>query len=126
MQFAITGANGYFGSYLCRRFEECGHNVRRLQRAQNLSEHQECTAFSLEQPTEIDLSGVDVLIHCAYDFSLKRWDDIKRINATNTKLFFEAAIAQGVAHIVFVSSMSAFEGCLSNYGKAKHDVENLP
>ena len=38
---------------------------------------------------------------------------------------FEAARAAGVGKIIFISSISAFDGCRSLYGKAKLEIEKI-
>jgi nucleoside-diphosphate-sugar epimerase len=69
------------------------------------------------------LSKLDILIHCAYDFSLRRWEDIYETNVNGTLKLFESARKDGVRRIIFISSMSAFTGCRSMYGRAKLEVE---
>ena len=65
------------------------------------------------------LTGVGALVHCAYDFAPSRWKEIETINITGSERLFQAARAAGVAKIVCISSLSAFAGCRSLYGKAK-------
>jgi nucleoside-diphosphate-sugar epimerase len=70
-------------------------------------------------------NGVGVLIHCAYDFGPTSWDAIRRVNVEGTRSLFSAARAGGVETIVFISSISAFDGCQSLYGKAKLATEAI-
>ena len=62
-------------------------------------------------------------VHCAYDFKPSSWAEIYQANILGSRFCFEAAIQAGVGRRVFVSSMSAYEGCCSMYGKAKLAVE---
>lgn len=79
--------------------------------------------FSLEEPVDAkSLGGLDFLVHCAYDFKPKRWDDIKRVNAGGSIRLLQAANKSGVK-AVFISTMSAFDDCTSNYGRAKLEIE---
>jgi nucleoside-diphosphate-sugar epimerase len=115
--FAITGTNGFVGSVLSKNLQEHGHQVIALQRRDG---------FVLGQkiPSEL-LRDVDVLVHVAWDLKLTAWEDMERTNVRGSVDLFQQAIALGVKKIVFVSSMSAFEGCRSWYGRAKLAVENF-
>jgi len=62
-------------------------------------------------------------VHCAYDFRPVRWQDIERINVQGSIRVLQAAKQAGVERLVFISSISAFEGCSSLYGKAKLAIE---
>jgi nucleoside-diphosphate-sugar epimerase len=70
------------------------------------------------------LQNVDALIHCAYDFSALRWKDILKKNVEGSKRLFQDAKAAGVSRIVLISTMSAFPGCRSLYGRAKLLIED--
>ncbi|HXC98636.1 MAG TPA: NAD-dependent epimerase/dehydratase family protein, partial [Verrucomicrobiae bacterium] len=69
------------------------------------------------------LPQADVLLHCAHDFTLYDWKKIHDINVLGAERLFEAARTAGVNRQVFISSMSAFEGCKSMYGRAKLEIE---
>jgi nucleoside-diphosphate-sugar epimerase len=71
----------------------------------------------------INWTGIDALVHCAWDFRLTRWADIERINIRGSIRLMEAAREAGVRRGVFISSLSCFEGCRSLYGKGKLAVE---
>jgi nucleoside-diphosphate-sugar epimerase len=68
--------------------------------------------------------GVDVLIHCAWDMRESAHDAAFTTNVAGTQRLLLAAEAAG-ARNVFISSMSAFAGCESNYGQAKLAAERL-
>ena len=108
---AITGATGYVGSNLATRFERDGWTVVR-------------TTFRLGDDVDAsDVRGLDALVHCAYDFRPVSWADIHRVNVDGSRKLFEAAAAEGVGRVVVLSTISAFEGCRSLYGKAKLEIE---
>jgi nucleoside-diphosphate-sugar epimerase len=71
------------------------------------------------------LQGARALVHCAYDFSPRRWEDIAAINVAGSQKLLEAARKAGVGSVVLISSLSAFNGCRSLYGKAKLEIEGL-
>ena len=84
----------------------------------------EFRAFALpDEPEKEIFKDVDVLIHCAYDFVVSSWDEINRVNVEGGLKLFRAAREAGVKRIIFISTMSAFEGCKSLYGKAKLKLE---
>ena len=121
MKVAITGASGYVGSGLSKGFQNHGHEVLALSR-------RPCTprsfSYSLDDdPRQLPWEGVDVLIHSAYDFTLRTWQEILKTNINASIALLQAAREAGVRHLVFISSMSAFDGCRSNYGKAKRMIE---
>ena len=72
---AITGANGYLGKAMVRAFGEAGWVVESLvRRPEQLQTN--AHRFVLGETCDPKLlSGVDVLIHCAWDFSPGTWDD---------------------------------------------------
>ncbi len=71
------------------------------------------------------LKDVDALIHAAHDFRAFGAEEQRRVNVEGSRLLFEAARGAGVRRIVAVSSISAFEGCRSDYGRAKLQLEDL-
>ncbi|MGI8548771.1 MAG: NAD-dependent epimerase/dehydratase family protein [Gemmatimonadaceae bacterium] len=118
---AVTGANGYVGSSIARSLEEQGLGVVRLQRS---GQGDAVRRFALGEPVDPTVfQGVSSLVHCAYDFNAAGWLDIERANVTGSLDLFQAARDAGVQTIIFISSMSAFEGCRSMYGRAKLEVE---
>jgi nucleoside-diphosphate-sugar epimerase len=70
------------------------------------------------------LSGIDVLVHTAHDFGPLEWESIVHVDVEGARYLFKAAQEAGVGRILFVSTMAAFEGCKSMYGKAKLLIEN--
>lgn len=122
---AITGANGYVGSAIASYFSRKGYRIVALTRREPSSEFDHIP-FSLEnglEPGALRKRRVDVIIHCAYDFGPVSWADIKRVNVDGTRRLFQAAKHEGVSRIIVVSTISAFAGCSSLYGKAKLEME---
>jgi nucleoside-diphosphate-sugar epimerase len=111
---AVTGATGYVGSRIADALERTGTTVVRLGRSD----------FTLESgidPARLD--RVDALIHAAWDFGARTWRDIDRINVAGSTRLLEDAATAGVPRLVFISTLSAFPGCRSMYGRAKLAVE---
>jgi nucleoside-diphosphate-sugar epimerase len=108
---AITGATGYVGSQLAGRFERDGWKVVK-------------TRFRLGDDIRPDVLGdCEALVHCAYDFRPVSWAEIHRVNVDGSRSLLDAAAAAGVGRIVVLSTISAFDGCRSLYGRAKLEIE---
>lgn len=120
----VTGAGGYVGGRLRDRLEREGWRV--IAWARQPEPDSGGVAFRLGQEVDSDLfKGVRALVHCAYDFGPRRWEDIAAINITGSQKLLEAARKAGVGSVVFISSLSAFAGCRSLYGKAKLEIESF-
>jgi nucleoside-diphosphate-sugar epimerase len=128
MRCAVTGTSGYVGSRISAYLSARGWTVFEFARCSNPrpvrgSVH---VPFQLESPVDPAVfrdNRIRVLIHCAYDFRLVKWKDIHRVNVDGSTELMRAAVEGGVDKIIFVSSISAFEGCRSLYGKAKLEIE---
>lgn len=125
MKWAVTGTTGYVGSRIRDFLKKKRCDVYSLSRKPDpLSDH--TLSFSLDRILSPEpLEGLDVLVHCAYDFQVSKWPDIERINIEGTKKLFRTARSAQVKHLIFISSMSAFPGCASQYGKAKLQIEGF-
>ena len=118
---AITGARGYLGSILASKFQIAGWEATLLVREARAKGE---VAFQLGKKIAPEvLKDHQAFVHCAYDFKPSSWAQIYQANILGSRFCFEAAIHAGVGRQVFVSSMSAYEGCCSMYGKAKLAVE---
>ncbi|HKV89323.1 MAG TPA: NAD-dependent epimerase/dehydratase family protein [Candidatus Dormibacteraeota bacterium] len=118
---AITGASGYVGSALARRFERDGWTVTGFSRSAagevrfRLGEDVDPDAFRSRR--------IDALVHTAYDFTPVDWKDIRHVNVVGSQKLLAAAKAGGASRMVVLSSISAFRGCRSLYGRAKLEIE---
>lgn len=124
-RIAITGARGFVGSMLARRFEESGWTVTRFSHTRTTSDD-DTVPFRLGeelQPEVFRDRRIDALVHCAYDFKPVTRDEIRRVNVEGSRKLLAAATAGGVQRIAVVSTISAFEGCRSLYGRAKLQIE---
>lgn len=117
----ITGAHGYLGSELKDYLRRAGWRVVSASRQ---SRDKTDIAYSLGQelPAEA-FRGVHALVHCAYDFGPTSWSEICRVNVSGTQHLLEQAARAEIRNILTISSISAFPGCRSLYGKAKLLIE---
>jgi nucleoside-diphosphate-sugar epimerase len=121
---AITGSNGYVGGCLKNYFGARGWEMLELTRRPAPG----ARAVAFQLGAEIfpqALAGVGALVHCAYDFQPLRWAEIHAVNVEGTRKLIQAARAAGVGKIVCLSSISAYDGCRSLYGKAKLEIEKI-
>lgn len=120
---AVTGASGYLGSALTQGLEHDGWRVRRLARTPAPGDSS-ARHFELGGPVPPELlSGVDLLVHAAYDMGLTRRADIWRVNVRGTERLLAAAGRAGVRRTIVLSSMSAYQGTRQIYGRAKLAIE---
>jgi nucleoside-diphosphate-sugar epimerase len=121
---AITGGNGYVGGCLKNFFASRDWEIFELSRRPRPGPRS--FQFQLGDDLSPDLlSGVTAFVHCAYDFAPLRWDKIAAVNVEGSRKALEAARAANVPKIIFISSISAYDGCRSLYGKAKLEIEKI-
>jgi len=121
---AITGSHGYVGGCFKNYFAARGWDILELARIPEPGGR--AVAFRLgAEISPPALAGADALVHCAYDFRPLRWEEIHAVNVDGTQKLFEAARAAGIGNIICISSISAYDGCRSLYGRAKLEIEKL-
>jgi len=115
---AVTGASGYVGSQVAEHLSASGWTVRRLGRSGS------DVRFDLANPVPASaFDGADALVHLSYDFGCQGWREIERVNVGGSRRLFAAARSAGIERIVCVSTVAAFPGARSNYGRAKLEIE---
>ena len=126
MKVAVTGATGYLGRHVVAALRNRHHDVVALGRTRPRSQDIEHMPFDLNNSvlTEADFArrGITALIHCAWDFYPRSRNAVHQINVVGAKRLADAA--HGL-RLVDVSTMSAFDGCRSIYGRAKLEVEEI-
>lgn len=126
MKIFITGANGFLGKALTNYYANTGNDVFALCR-KNIFNHVNIkhSYFSLGDSIEKNLPEPDICIHCAYDLTLTKWNEIYEKNVNGTLKLLKELKTLNCKTIIYISSISAYEGCKSKYGKAKLLTENL-
>jgi nucleoside-diphosphate-sugar epimerase len=121
---AVTGATGYVGSCiasaLAAEFDVVpmgrstgGEGIRwQMDAAQDVT-------------AELRSRNVKVLVHSAWDFTHPKVAANWQCNVEGSRRLIAAAQAAGVQRLVFISTISAFEGARSEYGKSKLAVEQM-
>lgn len=120
----ITGTSGYVGSRLKAHLQNTGWQITDWNRRSEPG--QAAVKFQLGQDVDPQMfTGVQALVHCAYDFKARRREEIVAANIRGSEKIFRAAKTAGVKQIVFISSVSAFTGCRSVYGQTKLEIESI-
>ncbi len=122
MKVAVTGASGYVGSKIAECYRKGGDFVLSLSR-------RECPGpwlpWSLSSDAaSLPFKGIEVLVHAAHDFTARGTIANQALNFQPSLALMKAASAAGVRRIIYISSMSAYEGCKSDYGKVKLRLEH--
>ena len=121
---AITGSNGYVGGCVKNYLAARGWDIFELTRRPKPNTR--AAQFQLGDDISPDLlTGVGAFVHCAYDFKPLRRQEIAAVNVEGSRKVLEAARAANIPKIIFISSISAFAGCRSLYGKAKLEIEKI-
>ena len=116
----ITGTGGYLGGCLVRHFKQRGWRVVELNRSGTiLAGGDEARSHRLGDPFPGSLEAPSLLVHAAYDFTPLAWEEIHARNVLGAELLFASARTAGTGRILHISSMSAYPGCRSLYGRAK-------
>lgn len=121
----VTGANGYVGGRILAHLRATGVGavalVRRPDGVQD-SDTARARRFALGEPLAADaLEGVDCVVHAAYDLTA-RGKGVREVNYDGSLPLLEAAHERGVP-VVLISSLAAFDGARSVYGRLKRDLE---
>lgn len=116
MKILLTGGTGFVGSHVCRQLMAGGHDVRLLVRSRAKAEQLfECTPHVSEGDitdpgTVVDaMAGCEAVVHAAAatPMQIESEEALFAVNVGGVKNVVEAALAQGVARIVCVSSITA-------------------
>lgn len=125
---AITGGTGFVGQTLLRLAIEAGYRVRALARTPQFDRPKvRWISGALDQPSVLAelVDGADAVIHVAGLVNAPDRTAFERANVTGTLAMVEAARAAGAGRFIHVSSLSAREPDLSNYGWSKAKAETI-
>jgi nucleoside-diphosphate-sugar epimerase len=114
MKVFITGIRGFLGSNLAGALEARGHEVIGSSR-----DGLNAVRIHLGEPVDsAAFEGADTIVHCAHDF---RPGAMER-NVEGARLLFDAGKGR---HRIFVSSHSAREDAVGEYGISKYRIERI-
>jgi nucleoside-diphosphate-sugar epimerase len=112
-RYLITGGAGFLGINLCRHLLGRGAAVRSLDKAPfGYPERTRIEALRGDVRTRVEVEravrGADVIIHAATAPPLAPLDEIFSTAISGTRLVLDAALAQGVTRVIFISSARVY------------------
>ena len=125
---AITGATGFVGGNLMKLAVECGWHVRALTRSpQAPQDGVTWIAGALDQPDSISrlVEGSSAIIHVAGVVSAPDRAGFVAGNIDGTRALVAAAGNANIKRFIHVSSLSAREPGLSDYGWSKAESSSM-
>ena len=122
MNILIAGSSGLLGSSLYESFSKRGFNVKKINRSNDGDVFFE---YDLKEALIPSLSAqYDVVINCAYDYKDRSLEE-SNVNLIMVKNLLAMAKSNHIPTFINISSMSAYDGCKSNYGKVKLKIEEV-
>lgn len=125
---AVTGGTGFLGGHVLRVAAERGFTIRALARSAQLPRARvEWVQGALDRPESLAelIEGADAVLHIAGAVNAPNLQGFVEANVTGTATMLTAAEAAGVTRFIHVSSLSAREPDLSDYGWSKASSEAL-
>jgi dihydroflavonol-4-reductase len=130
MRTFVTGGTGFIGGAVVRRLLEAGHEVRALVRPG--ADTRQLDGLPVEQiPGDLanasslkqGMAGCDWVFHVAalYSYWGHRWEEFYQTNVEGTRRVLETAREQGVARIVYTSSIAVL-GVHEDHSPATEDT----
>jgi nucleoside-diphosphate-sugar epimerase len=123
MIVVLTGGTGFLGGHILDRLIEAGHQVRALARKPQLDRDSvKWISGDLDNPADL-CDSANAVIHVA---GVVNADAVTfdKGNRQGTENILAAAQGAGVRRFIHVSSLSAREPQLSNYGASKRAAED--
>lgn len=119
---AVTGANGYLGgrilSHLLAERIDAIALVRRPAPGDGRARR-----YALGAPLEDSvLDGIETVVHAAHDLS-PRGQNIRAVNFCGSLPLLDGLAERG-GRVLLISSLAAFEGARSHYGRSKLELES--
>ena len=119
----VTGAGGYLGSRIVAHLRARGLETLAMTRSPQIDDPRSVRYRLGEDIDQSLLEGVSAIIHAAHDLT-DRSAKGQLINTVGALPLLRAARLVS-ARVIFLSSLSAYVGCRSNYGRAKIELERM-
>lgn len=125
---AVTGATGFVGSHFLRIARDAGCEVRALTRGWRPPEEGiDWIEGALDRTDSLGklCEGADAVVHIAGAINAPSRAGFETVNVGGTANIIDAARRTGLRRFVHISSLSAREPDLSDYGRSKAKSERL-
>ena len=125
---AVTGGTGFVGAHFLRMARDAGYEVRALTRGWKPPEDGlEWVDGALDRRESLRklCEGADAVVHIAGAINAPNRAGFEAVNVGGTANMIDAARAAGIRRLVHLSSLSAREPKLSDYGWSKAKSERL-
>lgn len=120
---AVTGSSGYVGGRILSHLRAIDTETVALVRRPAPGDRR-ARRYALGEPLhESTLDGVESVVHAAYDLSCTG-EEVGTVNCAGSLPLLDG-VANGGGRVVLISSLSAFDGASSRYGRAKLELERM-
>jgi len=125
---AVTGGTGFVGTHLLRMATDAGNHVRALARKEQPDDEKvEWIPGALNDQASLDrlAQTADAIIHIAGAIRAPNRSGFAAPNIEGTRNVIEAARKAGVRRFIHISSLTAREPEVSDYGWSKAESEKI-
>jgi nucleoside-diphosphate-sugar epimerase len=122
---AISGSTGYVGSTLAAVLSSQMNVVGLARRPDGENTIQWEFNSNRVITDQLQARGVNVLIHAAWDMHASTMKELQSTCVAGSERLYTMASQAGIKRFIFISTISAFEGCRSAYGRSKLEVERM-
>jgi len=123
---AVTGANGYVGSLIVEALRENAKVLGLVRTPKSPNDIRWSFGSDVDSLAQtLRAYGVTHMIHAAWDMKANSDDELMKICVAGSRALLTACQQAGVQRYIFISTISAFEGARSSYGRSKLKVEEL-
>ena len=129
IRVALTGGTGFSGTFILPQLLAAGYDVVALARKPDVLAGRCRNVIAGDLSNEVALAklveGADVVLHVGGATSAQSRQDYFDVNVEGTKRVFRAARAAHVTRFIYVSSLTAREPQLLDYGASKAAAEQF-
>jgi nucleoside-diphosphate-sugar epimerase len=123
---AVTGANGYVGSLVVDALKENAKVLGLVRTPGSADQIRWSFGSDVDRIAQtLRAHGVTHMVHAAWDMKTNSEDELMKTCVAGSLGLLTACRQAGVKKRIFISTISAFEGARSSYGRSKLIVEDL-
>lgn len=122
MKVLVTGATGFLGRHIVKKFADEGAEMVTVIRPTSKTDHLKKYPIEFilgdvqnEESLKKAMKGVDVVVHAAADI-VGSWDDFHGANVQSTKWLLEMSLKNKVKRFVFISTIDVYDHAKARNG----------